>query len=552
VSNGAGTVSGDVSNITIQCVDVPLTLTLSVPESSEPAASRSGNLVLQFSAPLNPSVPASAVTLQNAAGVVTSTFAVAADQIVVTPSQRLLPVTAYTLRASTEVRGASGEQLAAPIVVSFTTADGAWSQAHLIEARLGSPSTPRLAMNANGVALAVWDDQDTAYRVLLSNRYTPGTGWELFGADPVAQQLAVSFAGGHLRNAQIALSASNDAVAVWQQDDDGYGSGAASIEANRSNAGSDWDSDDAVLLETDPDYASDAYVVLDAHGNGVAVWAQEDCPCSNPASPARDIWARRYTANGGWGPPVRIETGAHQAADPHVAIDAEGNAIAVWRQHDDTRYSIWANRFVPGAGWIGAVLIEDNHDYHASSPRIAMNARGDAVVVWGDFASYSWANNYAARRGWGEAVLIGSNDDPSQQDLRHRVAIDANGNAIAVWQHHVDLRDNIMVSRYAGGVGWSEAAALEAVDASARSPEIAVDPRGNAIAVWIQQDGARYDAWARRYVAGRGWVDPVLIETDDAGSAANPQIALDPSGNAIAVWGQHDGDRFNIWANRFE
>tara|TARA_B100000795_G_C22491457_1_gene320411 strand:- start:149 stop:424 length:276 start_codon:yes stop_codon:yes gene_type:complete len=37
-----------------------------------------------------------------------------------------------------------------------------------------------------------------------------------------------------------------------------------------------------------------------------------------------------------------------------------------------------------------------------------------------------------------------------------------------------------------------------------------------------------------------------------AGSAVNPQIAIDSSGNAIAVWKQNDGTRENIYANRFD
>jgi len=43
-----------------------------------------------------------------------------------------------------------------------------------------------------------------------------------------------------------------------------------------------------------------------------------------------------------------------------------------------------------------------------------------------------------------------------------------------------------------------------------------------------------------------------LIETDNVGDAFVPQIAVDGSGNALAVWHQFDGTVFNIWANRFE
>jgi len=42
-----------------------------------------------------------------------------------------------------------------------------------------------------------------------------------------------------------------------------------------------------------------------------------------------------------------------------------------------------------------------------------------------------------------------------------------------------------------------------------------------------------------------------LFETDDAGGAFSPQIAIDTNGNAIAVWYQSDGARNNIWANRW-
>lgn len=50
----------------------------------------------------------------------------------------------------------------------------------------------------------------------------------------------------------------------------------------------------------------------------------------------------------------------------------------------------------------------------------------------------------------------------------------------------------------------------------------------------------------------KAWGRAVLIETDNTRDAYYPQIACDGSGNAIAVWRQDDGTRYNIWANRFE
>ncbi len=44
---------------------------------------------------------------------------------------------------------------------------------------------------------------------------------------------------------------------------------------------------------------------------------------------------------------------------------------------------------------------------------------------------------------------------------------------------------------------------------------------------------------------------PVLLESG-AGSAVDPQVAVDPNGNATVVWHQHNGTRDDIWSNRFE
>jgi len=47
-----------------------------------------------------------------------------------------------------------------------------------------------------------------------------------------------------------------------------------------------------------------------------------------------------------------------------------------------------------------------------------------------------------------------------------------------------------------------------------------MDSTGNAIAVWGQSDGTRNNVWANRYVAGSGWGTAVLLENDNAGDAS--------------------------------
>ena len=68
---------------------------------------------------------------------------------------------------------------------------------------------------------------------------------------------------------------------------------------------------------------------------------------------------------------------------------------------------------------------------------------------------------------------------------------------------------------------WGTAGLIETDSSDAYGPKIAIDANGNALAVWVQDGdataGYRYDVWARRYSAGV-WGTATLIETNNAGS----------------------------------
>ena len=78
---------------------------------------------------------------------------------------------------------------------------------------------------------------------------------------------------------------------------------------------------------------------MDSSGNTVAVWEQDDGTGSN-------IYSNRYIAGVGWGTAVLIETdNAGDSYGQQVAVDSNGNAVAVWRQLDGTRYTIFSNEY---------------------------------------------------------------------------------------------------------------------------------------------------------------------------------------------------------------
>ena len=341
---------------------------------------------------------------------------------------------------------------------------------------------------------------------------------------------------------QVAFDRNGDAIAVWYQTDGTR----FNIWANRYTAGTGWGT--AGLIETDnTEDAVYPQIAFDTIGNAIAVWYQSDGTRYN-------IWSNRYTAGTGWGTAGLIETdNAGNANQPQIAFDRNGNAIAVWYQTDGTRYNIWANRYTAGTGWGTAGLIETDNAGNAAYPRIAIDPNGNAIAVWNQYDGTRWniwANRYAAGTGWGTAGLIET--DNAGDAYYPKIAFDSNGNAIAVWNQSDGTRYNIWANRYVAGTGWGTAGLIEINNAGdSFESQIAFDSKGNAIAVWRKNDGTRYNIWSNRYVAGTGWGTAGLIEINNAGNALYPQIAFDANGNAVAVWQQYDGMRDNIWANRY-
>jgi dipeptidyl aminopeptidase/acylaminoacyl peptidase len=273
------------------------------------------------------------------------------------------------------------------------------------------------------------------------------------------------------------------------------------------------------------------------------VWQQSDGTREN-------LYANRFNGTS-WGTAELIEAdNAGNAQYPQIAFDSSDNAIAVWQQSDGTRrYSIYANRF-NGTSWGTAELLETDNAGNVQYPQIAFDSSGNAIAVWrqSDGTRYNIYANRFNGTSWGTAELLETDNAGNAQ--YPQIAFDSSGNAIAVWRQFDGITDNIWANRF-DGTSWGTAELIETDAGSAIRPQIAIDSSDNAIAVWLQRDGTRDDIYANRF-NGTSWGTAELIEADNAGNVDYPQIAFDSSGNAIAVWKQSDGTRYNIYANRFD
>lgn len=396
------------------------------------------------------------------------------------------------------------------------------------------PTLPLLSSITATLSTAITDEAGNA----LAAPYT----WSFTTADGnwCSETLLETDDAGQAYAPRVAANAAGHAVAAWVQSDGTH----YLMTVNRYVPGAGWQG--AETIQTDLTRNSDqARVVIDADGNITAVWIQENAG-------RYSLWSRRYETGSGWGSAELLETDdTGDANEPEIAIDGDGNVIAVWHQYDSVRHNVWTNRFEAGAWGVAALLESDNND--AVYPHVAMTAGGDAIAVWvqSDGARSNAAGRYydAGTDTWQAAASLenGSGDVQSP-----RVAIDTDGNAIAVWYQSDGSVLDVMSNRYVPGSGWGTAAAISTLNQNGYDPQIAMTPDGDALAVWYQYDGTRYNVWANRYANGTGWGSPELLETEETVSSDTASVVVDDNGNGVAVWVENDGSgTLNLMANRY-
>jgi hypothetical protein len=288
-------------------------------------------------------------------------------------------------------------------------------------------------------------------------------------------------------------------------------------------------------------------VAMGNSSNVIVVWGQED------GSGISSIYSNRYVAGSGWGTPEVIENGSGEAHSPEIALDGSGNAIAVWQQADGSGiYGIYSNRYVAGSGWGTATAIESGSG-EVGEPQIAMDSGGNAIAVWdqddGTGINSIYANRYTVGSGWGTATAIESDDINAGGP---EIAVNSSGNAVAIWGENDGTKNSTHANHYAAGSGWGAAAdiGIGTVTGEVNRNQVAIDESGNAIAIWNQYDGTVFNIYTNTYVPGTGWETAKTLENEPY-DAFSPDIAFNGLGNAIALWTQSDGTAISVWAKQY-
>lgn len=224
-------------------------------------------------------------------------------------------------------------------------------------------------------------------------------------------------------------------------------------------------------------------------GTAVAVWRADRL-----ADDSKTVFAAVREPRGGWQRPTRLSAPGGAADDPQVVVDRQGNAIALWTAHRGRGPTRLQSSVRPRGGrWEAPVNVAGlSTASHAgfADPRLAVDAHGNAVAVWTNVTGNDWGNQgivqSAARPaagGWERAVDVST---AGRKSFAAHVALDPRGNAVVVWQDQSDDRARSVMRRPGGA--WTEP--VDISDDETAYAQLGIDADGDAVAVWINSDRA--------------------------------------------------------------
>lgn len=380
----------------------------------------------------------------------------------------------------------------------------------------GDNTTGRLAVNSRGTTIAYWETFDGQVQSTRTARRLSGGAW----SGPVTVPgSTVSW----VEDAQIMLDDNDRAVAIFSRAMEG----GASVRAVHQSATGTWGAP-VPVSSPGSEIAGDADAAMDGQGNVIVVWAATD-------DSGTHVFAARRPAGGSWSSPVAIS--ADSAAQPQVAFDGAGNATAMWEREEDGVIEVQQAVRPAGGSWSEPETITESSDGELDLT-LAMNDDGDAVA---GFAHPGWAIEgsteamYRPAGGdWEDPVTLSA---AGQASGGPRVALDAQGNAVAAWTQLENGSSRAPVSERTAAGPWSAAVPLAGPGVEGFPGNVSFAPDGTAMVSLRSSSGDLMRVVQRP--PGGSWAAPVPVSDADRQSGGI-FATHDNQGNAIAIWNLND------------
>ncbi len=242
-----------------------------------------------------------------------------------------------------------------------------------------------------------------------------------------------------------------------------------------------------------------------------------------------------------WTVAANVSEEGQSAYGPQVAVDAAGDAISVWARSNGSNDVVQAAGKPDGKPWVNPTTLSETGQ-EASEPQVAVDAAGDATVVWRRFDGSNYVVQAAAKpagEAWGKPVTV---SEAGQDAHTPEVAVDPTGEAIAVWTSANGSNEVVQAALKPAGEAWANPATLSGADQEASEPQVGVDAAGDATVVWTRYTGlssggmSNYVVQATVKPTDEAWETPSAVSEESQEEGLEPQVAVDAAGDATAVW----------------
>ena len=356
------------------------------------------------------------------------------------------------------------------------------------------------SINSLGKGFSIWSNSDATSTFV--SKYN-GTLWSDEEAIATGQVVAVA--------TSIELNDRGNAIACWQR-----GNFSAREVVAASYDGLIW-SGITTLSEGGVDSFDPAIAFSSTGADGLVVWEASD-------NPNIQIFFSSFHDN--WTSYDRISDINVQAINPSVAINADGNGMAVWL--DITGHFIQANHY-DGGLWDGPKNITSYSSIDPlSRPSVAMSDSGQAVAAWNDTGLIR-ASIFTGTS-WGGFVPLSANGN------HVKAAINSENSAVVTWTDTTTNRINASI--YSSG-SWSDATPISSASSNADWPQAQILDTGGVVIVWADSDSGTL--YSSRY-DGSNWSTPATIRNQLVNTDTGAAFSLGSSGVGATLWPRNADD----------
>ncbi len=407
----------------------------------------------------------------------------------------------------------AGGEFSAPQRLSFETGADA--------------SSPQVAFDASGEAVAVWTVNSAAEEIIEVATRPPG------GDFSTPTRISPDPAGGTKAFfPKVAVDDAGDAVVVWTQK-----IGAQfSIGMVTRAAGSATFAAPTTLPVFNNSLQPE--VATDPAGDAVVVWR------SFIGSASR-IEAISRSAGGSFGAPEPVSA-LGSAEEPAVAVGAGGDAAIAWHESGGGQFFVAAaTRSHTLTSFRQPVRVSPASGVNA---QVAVDPAGNAVVVWRTIPfTVEAATHSAADNAVSNFTAVGLLSPPGRFATAPRVAFDSAGDAVALWQSG---DDDLEANRRPAGGTFGPPAPLTQFELQPppEFPALALDPAGDGAVVWVREAAASHDGVIQAALYDSTPPELRSLEVPGTGIAGSPLSVgvrpFDVSSNQLTTrWDFGDGTR---------